>query len=102
MNYKFKQLIYFIKWLLADIRNNISFWPIYFGSVLLSTSMSIIIGDEIGKFIMKIVIISCLLVMVYGFIVIFIVMPLKFKYAEYKQEQRDLLSTIKGQTDDDT
>lgn len=96
MKHKIKQLSYFIIWLIADTRKNISFWPVYLTLIAISIPSMAMTDNETSKLIAGCILLSILLVSFSYMILWCIINPIKYKYEQYKQEQRDLLKTIKG------
>ena len=96
MKHNIKKIWYFIIWLIADIRKNISFWPIYLTLIGTSIPAMSMTDKETSKLIAAFMLLSILLIAFSYMILWCIINPIKYKYEQYKQEQRDLLNTIKG------
>jgi len=96
MTHNIKKIWYFIIWLIADIRKNISFWPVYLTLVGISIPSMMMTDKETSKLIAGCILLSILLISFLYMILWCIINPIKYKYEQYKQEQRDLLKTIKG------
>lgn len=96
------KICYFILWLTKDICKNIKFWPTYSVVMILSSITSNIVDDITGKYIAAMVIGSLSTVCVIYTLKWLIFHPIRRKYEQYKQEQYDLLTTIKGTTKEKT
>lgn len=96
MKHKIKQIWYFTHWLLKDIFKNIQFFPTYGLTVFIAVISILFVDDLTGKHIIALVAMSMFAVCVGCVFNWIIIQPLKYKYEQYKQEQRDLLTIIKG------
>ena len=96
MTHKIKQIWYFVLWLIKDIVKNIQFWPTYGVVIFLSSITSSMVDDMTGKYIAAMVIGSVFTICVIYTLKWLIFDPIRRKYEQYKKEQYDLLTTIKG------
>lgn len=96
MKQKLKELWYFAQWLIKDISSSLSFWNVYFTLLMLSVFVIILVDDYTAKVIFLVdllILILTLGILAFNFC---IVQPLRNKYQEYKQEQRELFDKIKN------